>query len=190
MGPQILPVLLGWDEGVSVLPHKRRSLLVLTSHVLSQPILADEVQTFKALITIHKVLQEGHPIVLREAQANVNWLDSLSRGSGGGEGVRGLCESRTCPSVYPTEPNEGYGPIIREYIHLIEAKLAFHRNHTDFNGELASLHNTGKCVCLSYSGTFDYEEYISLKSINDPNEGYSSKDAFPAIVCNADSIQL
>jgi hypothetical protein len=28
-----------------------------------QPILADEVQTFKALITVHKVLQEGHPIV-------------------------------------------------------------------------------------------------------------------------------
>jgi hypothetical protein len=28
-----------------------------------QPILNDEVQTFKALITVHKVLQEGHPIV-------------------------------------------------------------------------------------------------------------------------------
>jgi hypothetical protein len=28
-----------------------------------QPILNDEVQTFKALILVHKVLQEGHPIV-------------------------------------------------------------------------------------------------------------------------------
>ena len=28
-----------------------------------QPILADEVQTFKALITVHKVIQEGHPNV-------------------------------------------------------------------------------------------------------------------------------
>ena len=28
-----------------------------------QPILSDEVQTFKALITAHKVIQEGHPIV-------------------------------------------------------------------------------------------------------------------------------
>jgi hypothetical protein len=28
-----------------------------------QPILADEVQTFKALITTHKILQEGHPVV-------------------------------------------------------------------------------------------------------------------------------
>jgi hypothetical protein len=55
----------------------------------SQPILADEVQTFKALITIHKVLQEGHPIVLKEAQANVGWLESLRRGVVNGEGVRG-----------------------------------------------------------------------------------------------------
>lgn len=28
-----------------------------------QPILSDEIQTFKALITVHKVLQEGHPNV-------------------------------------------------------------------------------------------------------------------------------
>lgn len=30
-----------------------------------QPILSDEVQAFKALITIHKILQEGHPVVRR-----------------------------------------------------------------------------------------------------------------------------
>lgn len=52
--------------------------------------MADEVQTFKALITIHKVLQEGHPVALKEAQANVNWLESLSRGAGGGDGLRGM----------------------------------------------------------------------------------------------------
>lgn len=28
-----------------------------------QPILSDEVQTFKALILVHKVLQEGHQVV-------------------------------------------------------------------------------------------------------------------------------
>jgi huntingtin-interacting protein 1-related protein len=54
-----------------------------------QPILADEVQTFKALITVHKVLQEGHPIVVREAQENRNWLESLTRGITG-EGLRGM----------------------------------------------------------------------------------------------------
>lgn len=56
--------------------------------VTRQPILADEVQTFKALITIHKVLQEGHPVTVREAQENVTWLDSLMRGVTG-EGLRG-----------------------------------------------------------------------------------------------------
>lgn len=54
-----------------------------------QPILADEVQTFKALITVHKVLQEGHPICVKEAQANINWLESLTRGVPG-EGLRGM----------------------------------------------------------------------------------------------------
>ncbi|KAF2022178.1 ANTH-domain-containing protein [Aaosphaeria arxii CBS 175.79] len=103
-----------------------------------QPILADEIQTFKALITVHKVLQEGHPIVLKEAQSNINWLESLTRGVAGGEGLR------------------GYGPLISEYIYYLLAKLAFHRQHPEFNG------------------TFEYEEYISLKSINDPNEGYET----------------
>ena len=37
---------------------------------------------------MHKVLQEGHPTVLREAQANTDWLKSLTRGISG-EGIRG-----------------------------------------------------------------------------------------------------
>ena len=53
-----------------------------------QPILADEVQTFKALITVHKVLQEGHPVTVREAQPNAVWLESLTRGISG-DGLRG-----------------------------------------------------------------------------------------------------
>ena len=105
-----------------------------------QPVMADEIQTFKALITIHKVLQEGHPVVVREAQQNVNWVETLARGAGGGagDGIR------------------GYGPLIREYVFFLLAKLAFHRQHIEFNG------------------LFEYEEYISLKSINDPNEGYET----------------
>ena len=102
-----------------------------------QPILADEVQTFKALITIHKVLQEGHPQTLREAMANRGWIDSLNRGMAG-EGMR------------------GYGPLIREYVYFLLAKLSFHHQHPEFNG------------------TFEYEEYVSLKAINDPNEGYET----------------
>ncbi|KAK0703418.1 ANTH domain-containing protein [Lasiosphaeria miniovina] len=102
-----------------------------------QPILADEVQTFKALITVHKVLQEGHPATLKEAMANRGWIDSLNRGMAG-EGMR------------------GYGPLIKEYVYYLLAKLSFHQQHPEFNG------------------TFEYEEYISLKAINDPNEGYET----------------
>lgn len=50
----------------------------------------------------------------------------------------------------------GYGPLIREYVFFLESKLTFHRDHPEFNG------------------LFEYEEYISLKSINDPNEGYET----------------
>ena len=64
-------------------------MLTTTLFRYRQPILADEVQTFKALITVHKVLQEGHPVAVKEAQANINWLESLTRGVTG-EGLRGM----------------------------------------------------------------------------------------------------
>ncbi|KAK4540614.1 hypothetical protein LTR36_009044 [Oleoguttula mirabilis] len=117
-----------------------KSSLSFWNGIKVQPIQADEVQTFKALITVHKVLQEGHPVALKEAQAHVSWLESLTRGLGGvgEEGMR------------------GYGPLIQEYIFYLVSKLGFHRNHPEFNG------------------LFEYEEYITLKSINDPNEGYET----------------
>ena len=119
-----------------------------------QPIMADEVQTFKALITIHKVLQEGHPVALKEAQAHANWLESLNRSfAHGGDGLR------------------GYGPLIQAYIHYLISKLDFHRNHPEFNG------------------TFEYEEYISLKSINDPNEGYETISDLMTLQDQIDSFQ-
>jgi ANTH domain len=65
---------------------------------LRQPILADEIQTFKALITVHKVLQEGHPVVVKEAQQNVNWVESLARGVNG-EGLRGMRCQEGCNVV-------------------------------------------------------------------------------------------
>ena len=64
-------------------------MLMITLFRYRQPILADEVQTFKALITVHKVLQEGHPVAVKEAQANINWLESLTRGVTG-DGLRGM----------------------------------------------------------------------------------------------------
>ncbi|KAI0008617.1 ANTH-domain-containing protein [Xylariaceae sp. FL0662B] len=134
------------DETAPKRKHVRSCIVYTWDHKSSQsfwagmkvqPILADEVQTFKALITIHRVLQEGHPQTLREAMANRGWIDSLNRGLAG-EGVR------------------GYGPLIREYVYFLLAKLSFHQQHPEFNG------------------TFEYEEYVSLKAINDPNEGYET----------------
>lgn len=39
------------------------SSLAVWNGLRTQPILADEVQTFKSLIVVHKLLQEGHPVV-------------------------------------------------------------------------------------------------------------------------------
>ncbi|PWN41106.1 hypothetical protein IE81DRAFT_348645 [Ceraceosorus guamensis] len=102
-----------------------------------QPILSDEVQTFKALILVHKVLQEGFPIVLREAQAQVGWFE-------------------TCARTVGSDSLRGYAPLIRAYVNFILAKLRFHRHHKEFNG------------------LFEYEEYISLKNIDNPDEGYET----------------
>lgn len=46
----------------------------------------------------------------------MNWLQSLSRGTTDGAGAR------------------GYQPLISEYIYYLMAKLAFHRQHPEFNG--------------------------------------------------------
>lgn len=96
MGPQNISVILGWHESVCL--HRIIAFLgycwlvkgirAPSDWTFRQPILADEVQTFKALITIHKVLQEGHPAAVKEAQQNINWVESLARGVNG-DGLRG-----------------------------------------------------------------------------------------------------
>lgn len=40
-----------------------------------------------------------------------------------------LCGERRLTQVI------GYGPLIREYVFFLESKLAFHRQHPEFNGE-------------------------------------------------------
>ncbi|ORY74587.1 ANTH domain-domain-containing protein [Protomyces lactucae-debilis] len=101
-----------------------------------QPILSDEVQTFKALIVVHKVIQEGAPVTLVEAQKQTGWLETCARSF--------------------SSTVKGYGPLIKAYVEYLTAKLLFHRYHSEFNG------------------TFEYEEYVTLKSLHDPNEGYET----------------
>ncbi|KAJ9087468.1 sla2 Src-like adaptor 2 [Entomophthora muscae] len=53
-----------------------------------------------------------------------------------------------------TSDNFGYGGLIRGYIDYILKKLNFHRSHSQFNA------------------SFDYEDYVSLRGVADPNAGY------------------
>ncbi|KAJ8083717.1 sla2 Src-like adaptor 2 [Marasmius tenuissimus] len=117
-----------------------------------QPILADEVQTFKALITVHKILQEGHPVTIKEAHGQTSWLE-------------------TCARTVASEGQRGYGPLIRTYVQFILSKLRFHRIRPEFNG------------------LFEYEEYVTLKGINDPNEGYETISDLMGLQDQIDSFQ-
>ncbi|EAU92767.1 cytoskeleton assembly control protein [Coprinopsis cinerea okayama7 len=117
-----------------------------------QPILSDEVQTFKALIMVHKVLQEGHGNTLKEAQGQTAWLE-------------------TCARTVITDGTRGYGPLIKTYVQFILAKLRFHRLRPEFNG------------------LFEYAEYITLKEIDDPNEGYETISDLMNLQDQIDSFQ-
>ncbi|ORZ19052.1 cytoskeleton assembly control protein [Absidia repens] len=114
-----------------------RTSAIIWNILKVQPVLSDEVQTFKSLITVHKIIKDGHPNVIKDALRETGWLETCAR-SVSGEGVR------------------GYGTLIRQYVDLLLHKLQYHRGHPEFNG------------------TFDYEEYISLKNIDDPNEGFET----------------
>ncbi|KAI1305583.1 sla2 Src-like adaptor 2 [Mortierella claussenii] len=103
----------------------------------TQPMLGDEIQTFKALISVHKIIREGHPTALKDAQKETDWLDQCTRSTGHFD-------------------NRGYATLIRAYVDFLHSKLRYHSNHPEFNG------------------TFDYNEYVSLKGIDDPNEGYET----------------
>jgi len=103
-----------------------------------QPIYGNEIQTFKALITIHKVIKDGHPSVLKDGIRELQWIESIARN----------------PSTVSSPM--GYAPLIQAYVSFLSAKLNFHRTHEDFKAN------------------FDYEEYLSLKGVDDPNEGYES----------------
>ncbi|KAI8920540.1 ANTH domain-containing protein [Entophlyctis helioformis] len=104
--------------------------------IKTYPMVGDEIVSFKALVTIHKVIRQGHPQVLKAAIEQSGWLDQLARQSG--------------------YNSRGYGGLITAYVTYLQTKLQFHAIHPEF------------------SGTFDYEEYVSLRGIDDPNEGYET----------------
>lgn len=68
----------------------------------------------------------------------------------------------------------GYGPLIRTYVQFLLQKLRFHRLRPEFNG------------------LFDYDEYVTLKGIDDPNEGWVPhfERSVPSIVYNVIDTRL
>lgn len=89
---------------------------------------------------------------LKEAQGQTGWLETCAR-TVGNDGMRGELMF-VLPAAQPLRSCRGYGALIRTYVSFLLAKLRFHRHRPEFNG------------------LFEYEEYVSLKGIDDPNEGY------------------
>ena len=87
---------------------------------------------------------------IKEAQNQTGWLETCARTIGGDVSRGEYCLSFL---VRILTASVGYGSLIRAYVTLINAKLRFHQVHPDFNG------------------LFEYEEYISLRGVDDPNEG-------------------
>ena len=106
-----------------------------------QPVLSDPIQCFKALVTIHKLLVNGPPIVLTESLHESGFLEQCAR-------IHSGSMSRST----------GYGPLISSYVSFLLTKLDFHRLHQEF------------------TGNFDYEEYLSMKGVQDLDEGYKTID--------------
>ena len=80
------------------------------SIVKSMPIVNDDVQLFKCLILVHKVIQEGHGSALKEGIRNSEWIRSLGRVHSG-----------------------SYGPLINRYSEFLYDKMMFHASHRGFN---------------------------------------------------------
>ncbi|EGF78054.1 hypothetical protein BATDEDRAFT_20599 [Batrachochytrium dendrobatidis JAM81] len=119
--------------------------------VKTYPLMADEIVIFKCLITIHKVIRQGHPMALKDGINENRWLDQIARMSAGN--------------------SRGYGTLISGYVSYLQNKLQFHSIHPEF------------------SGNFDYEEYVTLRGIDDPNEGFETISELLGLLDQIDMFQ-
>lgn len=81
------------------------------------PILGDEIMCWKALVTLHKVVRDGHPTTLKDSQQETAFIESIARS------VQHQMGSRIA----------GYGVLIRAYVQYILSKLQFHKLNPEFN---------------------------------------------------------
>ena len=64
-----------------------------------------------------------------------------------------------------------YSELTKEYIKFLRDKLNYHKTHPYF------------------SGTFDYEEYVTLRGVEDPNDGYETITELLSLLANIDRFQ-
>lgn len=117
--------------------------------ITTYPLLGDDTVAFKAMITIHKVISQGHSACLKDAVSQKTWIKKLANGAG----------------------YSGYSKLIAGYAEYLCNKIDFHRDYPAF------------------SGTFDYEEYVSLRGIDNPDEGYETISSLLALLVKLDALQ-
>ncbi|KAL4261784.1 Sla2 family protein [Pleurotus pulmonarius] len=120
------------------------------------PIFANEVQTLKALIVVHKVLDTRLRVINQLCT-----IAQLSLPLWTVEGAHGQTDwLEMCALGFRTDESKEYMPLIRSYVQLILAKLNFHHDR----------------LRPEFKGLFEYEEYVTLKGTEDSvsNEGYEA----------------
>jgi hypothetical protein len=83
----------------------------------SQPVLSDEVQAFKTLIAMHKIVRDGHKSALSQAIKDINFLDLLGRAA-------------------HFNSHGAYSALIDAYIRFLRYKLEFHTIHLEFTANM------------------------------------------------------
>ena len=64
-----------------------------------------------------------------------------------------------------------YHELTLDYINFLSEKLSYHKSHPYF------------------SGTFDFEEYVTLRGVEDPNDGYETITELLSLIEKIDKLQ-
>ncbi|QLG70196.1 hypothetical protein HG535_0A01350 [Zygotorulaspora mrakii] len=137
-------IVYTWDHGASY---------EFFEALKSMPILNNETQVYKALILVHKVIQEGHPTALKEGLKNRDWIGTVGR-------------SQRVESVGT------YGYLIEQYSKFLICKLDFHAYHKGFT---SGIFEYKEYVALMNVSDPDagYEVILDLMGLQDNATNYS-----------------
>ncbi|KAF2068752.1 hypothetical protein CYY_009926 [Polysphondylium violaceum] len=95
--------------------YNENSARTFFNELFKRPLDTNDVVCYKAMVTIHKVVQEGPKNVLSDTSHRLNWFENL----------------RDHWSRYGSR---GYGQLIGEYCTLMIDKIRFHQAHPEFDG--------------------------------------------------------